>query len=286
MEGFFEDSFGGGSVASDARDVDHYVSIAGCLKKDAFSKTVTELGYAPVSFQWENSFKRPASAARGKVETLRAVVPSANQAAATARAHSRPQSAPHGRKAPREVDIDERMRELGLVDTFAPKPARRKQPPPPDKAARPPSAGVGGRHLKPLPKEPPPVQPPPKKPKAVVDGVQYVYDVHGRLVPQGDQFKATEELRQRRATLTSFKSQQELLALADTKSSRVFDPDCDLIQKTREWAKKTHEWKVSERQKGERTQWAPMKLPWSTFPPEDDAEVPPLSPANQLLDSR
>ena len=66
---------------------------------------------------------------------------------------------------------------------------------------------------------------------------------------------------------------KEMVVMA--KSNKIFDPECDLIQKTREWASQTHQWKIAESMAKERFQWAPMVLPCTTFSTDENEPVLP-----------
>ena len=180
---------GGGSVISaNSKTADEYAEMASTLKKNAFTKNVSDLGYETVSFGWNNNFHKPGlNVKKGKVETLRAVIPSIREKEDVPR--TRPQSAPFSRN--HEEEFDARMERMGIdrneffkqsSSAYPKTQVRHKKSPQKHseggRLERPQSAGIAGR----LSRKPrsalsdldPNALPEPPRRKSVVDGVKYV----------------------------------------------------------------------------------------------------------------
>ena len=176
-----------GGIHTNSKTADEYAEIASNVKKNAFTKNVADLGYEPVSYGWNNNYHKPgATAKKGKVETLRAVIPSIRELDVP---RSRPQSAPFARN--HEEDFDARMERMGIdrneffkqPSAALPKTQVRYKKSPQKHAEggrpeRPQSAGIAGRlarKTRPVLSDlDPNALPAPPRRKSVVDGVKYV----------------------------------------------------------------------------------------------------------------
>ena len=181
-----------GGIHTNSKTADEYAEIASTLKKNAFTKTVSDLGYEPVSFGWNNDFHKPgATVKKGKVETLRAVIPSIRELGVP---RSRPQSAPFARNN-HEEEFDARLERMGIdrneffkqPPTALPKTQVRHKKSPQKQSEggriqRPQSAGIASRLAhktrSALSDVDPNALPVPPRRKSIVDGVKYVSIPH------------------------------------------------------------------------------------------------------------
>jgi hypothetical protein len=107
----------------------------------------------------------------------------------------------------------------------------------------------------------------PNRRRSMENGVKYVYDIHGRFVPEDKEYEATALLRERRETLARTVSLKEDLVVETPWMGvgKVFDPEGSLVQKTREWSAEHFSKYTDEVNHREKSFWRPMTVPSTTF---------------------
>lgn len=154
---------------------------------------------------------------RGLVDGLRSTVPSVG-------ARSRPTTAPVGRAA--QDSDDNPTKKLSILPSSLhrgastanlrqQKPARMMNPL--QRQASMAGGGAAGKKASPSQRkqlqQSPGLAESPNRRRPIENGVKYVYDIHGRFVPEDKEFEATELLRQRRETLIRMVSLKEDLVV-------------------------------------------------------------------------